>query len=110
EPMYRWGSMAVADRDTFAYLTMRNASGTPDGKSVPRKRVYELGVCGYGPRGADLAGRVAEQIHRWDRNGRSLSDIWIEVHPAGTTPRPPGHLIARKHHTQVVVRAASATS
>ncbi|MFD0854425.1 methyltransferase, FxLD system, partial [Actinomadura adrarensis] len=25
EPMYRWGSMAVADRDTFAYLTMRNA-------------------------------------------------------------------------------------
>jgi protein-L-isoaspartate(D-aspartate) O-methyltransferase len=40
EPMYRWGSMAVFDQGTFAYLTMRDAPRTDDGP-----RTFELGVC-----------------------------------------------------------------
>jgi len=43
EPMYRWGSMAVFDHDTFAYLTMRPAPHDHE------QNTFELGVCAYGP-------------------------------------------------------------
>lgn len=71
EPMYHWGSMAVFDQDTFAYLTMRKAPRTDDGQ-----RTFELGVCAYGPRGEELADCLADQIRRWDRGGRSQA-AWV---------------------------------
>jgi protein-L-isoaspartate(D-aspartate) O-methyltransferase len=94
-PMYRWGSMAVIDGGTFAYLTMREAP-----------RGYELGVCAYGPRGERLADRLAERIRRWDHGGRALTDLWVEVHPAGTAAGADACLVADKRHTRVIVRAA----
>ncbi|GAA4054082.1 methyltransferase, FxLD system [Actinomadura miaoliensis] len=100
EPMYRWGSMAVFDQDTFAYLTMRQAPRAED-----RQRVFELGVCAYGPHGGELADRLSDQIRRWDREGRSHA-LWIEVHPAGTAPDIEGLMVADKQHTRVIVRTA----
>jgi protein-L-isoaspartate(D-aspartate) O-methyltransferase len=104
EPMYRWGSMAVFDQDTFAYLTMREAPRGDDGT-----RIFELGVCAYGPQGEQLADRVTEQIRRWDRHGRALTNTWIEVHPAGTATDVAGHLVAEKRHTRVIIRTAPAS-
>jgi protein-L-isoaspartate(D-aspartate) O-methyltransferase len=103
EPMYRWGSMAVFTQDTFAYLTMR--SSEPDREE---RRRWELGVCGYGPQAEALADGVADRIRHWDRQGRSLTRTWIEVHPVGASPQPGGHLIADKRHSRVVLRTAPA--
>jgi protein-L-isoaspartate(D-aspartate) O-methyltransferase len=97
--------MAVFDHDTFAYLTMRETSRSDDGP-----RLFELGVCAYGPHGKQLADRLSAQIHRWDRNGRSLTNTWIEVHPAGTASDVDGRLVVEKRHTRVVVRTAPAGS
>lgn len=103
-PMYRWGSMAVFDRDTFAYLTMR---GAPRSDGEPR--MFELGACAYGPHGEQLADRLAERIRCWDRHGRSLTNTRIEVHPAGAASDAKGHLIAVKRHTRIIVRTAPAS-
>lgn len=104
ETMYRWGSMAIFDQDTFAYLTMRE---TPRGDDGPRN--FELGVCAYGPHREQLADRFAAQIRCWDRDGRSLTNTWIEVHSAGTACDVDGHLVAEKRHTRVVVRTSPAS-
>ncbi|WP_329087038.1 hypothetical protein OG979_27835 [Actinomadura citrea] len=85
--------------DTIGYLTMRPAPAGPGGR-----RVFELGVCSYGPFGDQVAAGLASRIHRWEQESRSGSDIWIEVHPAGTTPRGEGLLIADKQHACVIVR------
>jgi protein-L-isoaspartate(D-aspartate) O-methyltransferase len=99
EPMYRWGSMAVIQHDTIGYLTMRPAPAGPDGR-----RVFELGVCSYGPFGDQVAAGLAGRIHRWERESRSGGGIWIEVHPAGSMPRGEGLLMADKQHARVIVR------
>src|SRR5580692_5813843 len=50
KPIYPWGSMAVASADSFAYLLQRPAGSDEDGKTL-----IELGACGYGPSGRELA-------------------------------------------------------
>jgi protein-L-isoaspartate(D-aspartate) O-methyltransferase len=70
-PMFRWGAMAVVDRDSLAYLTFgRRESGT------------EVGVIGHGPRGGELADTVAGQVRAWDREYRSR-DVRLVVQPRG---------------------------
>ena len=94
--------MAVVDRDTFAYLTMREP---PRGDDEPQ--AFELGVCAYGPRGEQLADRLAERIRCWNRDGRSLTP-WIEVHPTGVADDAGARLVADKRHTRIIVRTAPA--
>jgi hypothetical protein len=76
----------------------------PRGDDEPR--AFELGVCAYGPHGDRLAGRLSARIRCWDRDGRSSTDTWIEVHPAGTASDVQGHLVAEKRHTRVIVHTA----
>ncbi|MGH3962425.1 MAG: methyltransferase, FxLD system [Pseudonocardiaceae bacterium] len=101
-PAFGWGSMGVFDQGTFAYLTL-NPTGETDGSPWPR---YELGVCAYGPGSGDLAKRVTDRIRTWDRDRRSMTELWIEVHPADTGEVPTGQVAIRKRHTQVIVRTA----
>lgn len=98
-PVFGWGSMGLVDRDTFAYLT-RRPTFDPNG----HEQLFELGVCAYGPGGEQLASRAAERVRTWDRDRRSMTEIWVEVHPADSDNIPSGHLVIRKRHTQVVVR------
>ncbi|HUY47099.1 MAG TPA: methyltransferase, FxLD system [Streptosporangiaceae bacterium] len=98
-PVYRWGSMAVFGRDTFAYLTERSGKHAGSGTDLP-----ELGVCAYGPGGADLARRVADRIQAWDRIRRSIAQLWVEVHPAGTGDSHGALMVIDKRHTRVIVR------
>jgi protein-L-isoaspartate(D-aspartate) O-methyltransferase len=99
-PVFGWGSMGVFDRDTFAYLT-RHTADDPKGAGPP---LFELGVCAYGPSGEELASRVADRVRAWDRDRRSITEIWIEAHPVDSDTAPSGHLVIRKRHTQVIVR------
>jgi protein-L-isoaspartate(D-aspartate) O-methyltransferase len=98
-PALAYGSMALLDGETLAYLTKR-----PEGEAAG----YELGVCAYGPAGEKLASQAAERIRAWDI-GRALA-TQIEVYPFGAPVPSPATgtlLTAAKRHVQVVVRTAS---
>lgn len=99
-PVYGWGSMGVFDRDTFAYLTRQSTNG-PNGTKQP---LFELGVCAYGPGGDKLASRVGDLVRAWDRDRRSITELWIEAYPADADDPPSGQLVIPKRHTQVIVR------
>jgi protein-L-isoaspartate(D-aspartate) O-methyltransferase len=94
-PVYGWGSMAILDQETLAYLIKRPTGDV--GES-------ELGVCAYGPAGGELASRAAERIRAWD-TGRRLATR-IEVYPYGApAPDLGALLVADKRHIRVIVRA-----
>ncbi|MGH3869598.1 MAG: methyltransferase, FxLD system [Pseudonocardiaceae bacterium] len=98
-PALAYGSMALLDGETLAYLTKR-----PAGEAS----WYELGVCAYGPASEELASRAAERIRAWDTSRRLATQI--EVYPSGTPVPSPGNgtlLTAAKRHVRVIVRAVS---
>jgi protein-L-isoaspartate(D-aspartate) O-methyltransferase len=98
-PVYDWGSMAIFEHGTLAYLTERPGPGT----GLP-----ELGVCAYGPGAGQLADRAADQIRAWDHDRRRISRLWIEAHPAGCGDAPGDLMVVDKEHTRIVVRTAPA--
>jgi protein-L-isoaspartate(D-aspartate) O-methyltransferase len=101
-PIYNWGSMAVFDHDTFAYLTDRaDTHAGSTGQAPP-----ELGVCAYGPSGHQLANQVADRIRARDRDRESIGRLWIEVHPAGTGGEPDDLMIIDKRQSRVTIRTA----
>jgi protein-L-isoaspartate(D-aspartate) O-methyltransferase len=98
-PALAYGSMALLEGQTLAYLTKR-----PEGEAS----WYELGVCGYGPAGEKLASRAAEWIRAWDTH-RTLATL-IEVYPSGSPVPSPATgtlLTAAKRHVRVIVRILS---
>ncbi|MEV4285475.1 methyltransferase, FxLD system [Nonomuraea bangladeshensis] len=60
-PHFAWGSMAALDRDTLAYLTIREGEDT-------KGRFWAIGVIGHGLRADVLAAQVAAAIEEWDRD------------------------------------------
>jgi protein-L-isoaspartate(D-aspartate) O-methyltransferase len=92
--------MAVAGADGFAYVLQRPAGSDESGKAL-----IELGACGYGPGGPRLASAIAGQVAAWAQCGASLSDLWVEVHPAGTAGLPDAMITAAKRNSTVLVRA-----
>jgi protein-L-isoaspartate(D-aspartate) O-methyltransferase len=98
-PALGYGSMALLDGETLAYLTKR-----PEGEASG----YELGVCAYGPASERLSSRAAERIRAWDTGRRPATQI--EVYPPGAPVPSPGTgtlLTAGKRHVQVVIRIVS---
>ncbi|MGH3930512.1 MAG: methyltransferase, FxLD system [Pseudonocardiaceae bacterium] len=98
-PALAYGSMALLDGETLAYLTKR-----PEGEAG----WYELGVCAYGPASEKLASRAAERIRAWD-TGRTLATR-IEIYPSGAPVPSLGTstlLTAAKRHVRVIVRTLS---
>jgi protein-L-isoaspartate(D-aspartate) O-methyltransferase len=68
-------SPAIVYGNSLVYLTLRRrAEG-----DVPR---FELGAIGHGTSCADLADRMCEQIHQWDRD-RAVRPV-ITAHPTKT--------------------------
>jgi len=64
----------------------------------------EFGAYGHGPRGAELAERLAEQIRVWDRDHRHGPDPVLTIHPAGTPASDlPSGTVFRKPHTTMVL-------
>ena len=92
------GSSATWERDSLAYLTVRDTAGPGDAGG------YELGACAYGPESERLAARLAEQVRVWDREKRSGSGGVIRAYPAGTPDDQlvPGRVINRRHTRFVI--------
>ncbi|MFD9965051.1 methyltransferase, FxLD system [Amycolatopsis sp. NPDC058986] len=101
EPKGPWGSMGVAEGASLAYLTTRSS---PHGDAETPSQ--EIGVCGYGPRSADLATRLAERVRDWDRDGGQRVQVRIDAQLAGTVREElPGVLLAvDKRDSRILVR------
>ena len=95
-PVQQQGTPALADGGSLAYQAVRLAGD--------ERTVLELGACGHGPHGAELAGQPAGQIRAWDREHRHGPGPVLTVHPAGTpaSDLPPGHVIGKRHTTMVL--------
>jgi len=65
---------------------------------------FEFGAYGHGPRGAELAERLAGHIRTWDRDHRHGPGPVLTVHPASTraSELPRGHVLNRRHTTMVL--------
>jgi len=98
-PVYDWGSMAIFEHGSLAYLTERPGPGA----GLP-----ELGICAFGPDAGQLAGRAAGQIQAWDRDRKRISRLWIEAHPPDSGDAPGDLMVVDKRHTRIVVRTAPA--
>ena len=83
-PMFSWGSMATARGSDLAYLTTRPAPPTPGGG-----KLYEVGVIGHGPGGAEMAAHVATEIRLWNRDYRART-VTIAM-PDNPPPADPGN-------------------
>ncbi|MGA8115648.1 MAG: methyltransferase, FxLD system [Actinocatenispora sp.] len=85
---------AIVDGDSLAFQTLRRAE---DGA-----RRWELGAVGHGPRGADLAARLCQQIRAWGSD--QIVQPTITAYPAATPATRIGteHVID-KPHTRLVV-------
>lgn len=91
------GMFALADGGSLAYLARP--------RPVDEERTaFEFGARGHGPRGAELAGRMAGQLRAWDRDHRRGPGPVLTVYPAGLPAGdlPPGRVIRKRHTTMLL--------
>lgn len=64
---------------------------------------FEVTVRGFGPGGADLAGRLASQVTAWQDAGRpGASDLTLAAYP-GPVPDLPGQVVLGRRHTTLAL-------
>lgn len=61
-PHFDWGSMGTVEKDSLAYLSLRE-----DGDEIGH--YWQIGVVGHGPDAATLVAKMVDIIHDWDRHG-----------------------------------------
>jgi protein-L-isoaspartate(D-aspartate) O-methyltransferase len=68
-------------------------------------REFEVTARGFGPGGADLAGRLARQVAAWQDAGRpGASGLTLAVYPAGTAVTGgPGQVVLDRRHARLVL-------
>jgi protein-L-isoaspartate(D-aspartate) O-methyltransferase len=90
------GTPALASGGTLAYLTRR-----PTDAADKEETAFEFGAYAHGPRGAELAERLAGQLRVWDRHHRHGTGPVLTVYPAGATPTrdlPAGYVVSKRHN------------
>jgi protein-L-isoaspartate(D-aspartate) O-methyltransferase len=100
-PQFGWGAMAMTDRGSLAYLTLRPVEdgALADGTAWRR---YEVGVIGHGLRGDELADRTAREIRAWDRDFRQRA-VRIEIQPADAEERLTGQFSFGMPHNRLAI-------
>jgi protein-L-isoaspartate(D-aspartate) O-methyltransferase len=85
-------------------VSAKRHSGEKTLGGARRSVVFEFGAYGHGPRGAELAERLAERIRVLDREHRDGPGPVLAVYPAGTPARdlPPGQVFRKRHTTMVL--------
>ena len=87
-----FGAAALAGTDSLATLT--RLDDQPE---------FELGARPYGPEGPQLAQRLIEHVHCWDKNGRpSTAELQISAHLLDTNHASSAHVstIVDNGHTR----------
>jgi len=107
-------SREAVDRGTVAASWQMNTPALASGGSLayrarPRPvddegTAFEFGAYGHGPRGAELAERLAGHIRTWDRDHRHGPGPVLAVYPAGMPANdlPGGSALIRRHSTVVL--------
>lgn len=78
-----WGAWGVFSGGSVAYLTARRTGGTD---AMP---MLQVGACGFGPDGAELARGLAGRVQAWREETAGGINVTIEARRAGA-PRLPG--------------------
>ncbi|MFF5719796.1 methyltransferase, FxLD system [Streptomyces buecherae] len=89
------GTPAVWDQTSLAYVTLR---------AVPlaASERYELGVIAHGPGRTDLAGRLAEAVERFDREGGRTSEPVVRAYRRDD-PEITGAVVVDKPHVRLTI-------
>lgn len=100
---------ALVTRELIAFQDLHLTAGLLDGDSLAvlvrgaeSAGAHELGAVGYGTRGGDLAGQLAELVRGWDAAGRPGTErLRIDAYPMAG-PTPSGPVISKRHHRFVL--------
>ncbi|MFB4262552.1 methyltransferase, FxLD system [Nonomuraea sp. GTA35] len=92
----RWSCPVLITSDSFAYLTLRDASG--DARSKGERRL-EFGAHGHGPAGPALAEDLRRHVLAWDAGWRTRADPAFLLYPADAMVPPPrqGKIFIKRH-------------
>jgi protein-L-isoaspartate(D-aspartate) O-methyltransferase len=93
DPVIPIRTPALAEADSLAYLTVRDA---PDGASGA-----ELGATSHGPHGIDLAHRLVDQIRDWNTDRGWYPRV--TAYPTGTLEDASGGFLIAKTDSQLVL-------
>lgn len=94
-PQFPWGAMAAVDRDSIAYLTLREGTDQ-DG------RFWEAGVIGHGPHADALAEQTAAQINAWAAGHRDTTPT-IRLATGAAREKLTGRFVIDKPHTRIAL-------
>ncbi|MFB7672169.1 hypothetical protein ACFC26_12190 [Kitasatospora purpeofusca] len=96
--MFGWGAMATVDSGSLAYLTLRPAEPTADGR-----KTYETGALAHDPDGGALADLVAEEIRTWNAGYRDRI-LRIELPDTPAVPdRATGRFVLERPNHPITV-------
>jgi protein-L-isoaspartate(D-aspartate) O-methyltransferase len=96
KPAFKYRNPALVEDSSLAYLTLHG----PEPEATERR--WELGAIGHGPTGANLAGRLCDQIREWDHD-RTAQPV-ITAYPADTPDEELGDgLLIDKQFVRLVI-------
>jgi protein-L-isoaspartate(D-aspartate) O-methyltransferase len=87
--------MAAVDRDTIAYLSLREGADQ-DG------RFWEAGVIGHGPHAAALADKTAAEIQAWAHGHRETTPT-IHLATGAAREKLTGRFVIDKPHARIAL-------
>lgn len=101
-----WGAWGIYSGGSLAYLTARQTGGTDD---MP---MLQVGACGFGPDGADLARRLTGRVQAWQEQTAGGVAVTIEARLPASTPLPDedGALLVVEKVDHVFVVSATRTT
>lgn len=103
-----WGAWGVYLGGSLAYMAARQTGGTDE---MP---MLQVGACGFGPDGADLARRLADRVRAWQEQTAAGVEVTIEARSPASAPLhgEDGALLVvdKVDHVFVVTAVRTATS
>ncbi|PUB27698.1 protein-L-isoaspartate(D-aspartate) O-methyltransferase [Promicromonospora sp. AC04] len=103
-----WGAWGVYSGGSLAYMVARQTGGTDE---MP---MLQVGACGFGPDGADLARRLADRARAWQEQTADGVEVTIEARSPASVPlhgEDGALLVVNKvDHVFVVTAVGAATS
>ena len=103
-----WGAWDVYSGGSVAYMAARQTGGTDE---MP---MLQVGVCVFGPDGADLARRLAGRVRAWQEETAGGVAVTIEARPPASAPLPDEDgvllIVDKVDHVFVVNTVRTATS
>ena len=103
-----WGAWGVYSGESLAYMAARQIGGTDE---MP---MLQVGACGFGPEGADLARRLTTRVQAWQEQTAGGVEVTIEARPPASAPLPDEDeallVVEKVDHVFVVIAVRTPTS